>query len=170
MVNGRVLMGKDGIAGSVGWMALNLPFKEHYTQYGCLEYHAAGIGWAQKAKDLMKRDGIVIPDEVNAKLVFTSYREQVPWATEIIADAITYWGMCSANLVSIFDPETIVFGGGLFGPSVEFIDLIYQEAQKWAQPISIQTTKFQATKLGHEAGLVGAAYLMFKNLQKSNGL
>jgi glucokinase len=32
LVNGRVLMGKDGISGAVGWMAMNLPFKESIMQ------------------------------------------------------------------------------------------------------------------------------------------
>jgi glucokinase len=38
------------------------------------------------------------------------------------------------NLVSLFNPEKIIFGGGVFGPALKFLDEIYIEAKKWAQP------------------------------------
>ena len=30
--------------------------------------------------------------------------------------------MASANLVSLFNPEKIIFGGGVFGPATQFLD------------------------------------------------
>ena len=35
--------------------------------------------------------------------------------------------MAIANLVSLFNPEKIIFGGGVFGPAVRFLDAIYAE-------------------------------------------
>lgn len=170
LANGTVLNGHSGIAGSVGWMALSLPYQKPYRKHGCFEYHGAGIGWAQKAKDIMEREGLPIPEQLNAKQIFSSYQNKEPWAQEIIEDAIRFWGMGCANLVSIFDPETIIFGGGLFGPAVQFLGDIRQEAIKWAQPISIQTTRFQSSKLGSEAGLTGAAFLILNHLRQTNAL
>ena len=67
--------------------------------------------------------------------------------------------MAVANLVSLFNPEKIIFGGGVFGPAARFLDDIYAEAKKWAQPISIKQVKLQASKLGGDAGLYGAGCL-----------
>ena len=71
--------------------------------------------------------------------------------------------MAVANLVSIFNPEKIIFGGGVFGPALKFLDAIFKEAKRWGQPISMQDVKLEAAALGNDAGLYGAAYLALKD-------
>ena len=67
--------------------------------------------------------------------------------------------MAVANLVSLFNPAMIVFGGGVFGPAAKFLDRIASQARKWAQPIAINQVQLVATTLGSDAGLYGAARL-----------
>ena len=72
--------------------------------------------------------------------------------------------MAAANLVSLFNPEMVVFGGGVFGPAARFVDRIRAEARRWAQPIAIEQVRFVASTLGGDAGLFGAGRLaMFAN-------
>ncbi|QEH43577.1 hypothetical protein [Chitinophaga sp. XS-30] len=52
-----------------------------------------------------------------------------------------------------------IIGGGVFGPAVRFIPMIAAEAARWAQPVSMQQVRFEASALGGDAGLYGAAYL-----------
>ena len=66
--------------------------------------------------------------------------------------------MAVANLVSIFNPEVLVFGGGVFGPAAKLLPQIITEASKWAQPIAIKKVKILPSKLGPNAGLLGAGY------------
>ena len=73
------------------------------------------------------------------------------------------WGMAAANFVSLFNPQMVIFGGGLFGPATRFIDRIYAEAIKWAQPIAIRQCTFKATQLPNDAGLYGAGAIAIKN-------
>jgi glucokinase len=72
--------------------------------------------------------------------------------------------MAVANIVSLFNPEKIIFGGGVFGPAVKLIPAIRKEAARWAQPISITLVTFEVSALGGDAGLYGAGYLALKNL------
>ena len=51
--------------------------------------------------------------------------------------------MTSANLVSLFNPEKSIFGGGVFGPARSLIPQIKKEAAKWAQPVSIKLVEFE---------------------------
>ena len=67
--------------------------------------------------------------------------------------------MAAANLVSLFNPEIIVFGGGVFGPASRLVDRIRAEAERWAQPVAIRTTRFATSALGGDAVLYGAARL-----------
>ena len=169
LINNEVLRGSHDIAGAIGWMALDRPFKEKYISCGDFEYNASGEGIVKVAKEMIgsgnymnslleKIDG----DKLSAKDVFDAYENGDELAKKIISNAIECWGMAVANLVSLFNPEKIIFGGGVFGPALKFLDDIYEEARKWAQPISIQQMKLQGSALGNDAGLYGAGWLALK--------
>ena len=75
--------------------------------------------------------------------------------------------MAAANFVSLFNPQMIIFGGGVFGPASAFIDQIYLEATKWAQPIAIKQCRFAVTELPDNAGLYGAGAIAKIGLTKN---
>ena len=154
MVGGKVLNGAHDVAGAVGWMALERPFRREYVRCGCFEFHASGNGLAKAARQLRK--------DWRAAEIFASFDTGDPLAKEIVTSAIQYWGMAGANLVSLFDPEKIIFGGGVFGPARKFIPAIYAEAKRWAQPIAIKQVNFCPSKLGADAGLFGAACIALR--------
>jgi len=91
--------------------------------------------------------------------VLAAHDEGDPIAVRVLDEAVAYWGMTVANLVSLFNPDTIVFGGGVFGPAVRFLERIREEATRWAQPISIRQVSLQASQLGEDAVLYGAGRL-----------
>jgi glucokinase len=163
LVDGRVLRGAQDIAGAVGWMALDRPFRPDYAQCGCFESHASGEGIAKVAKAMSARSKsyrgpLGSKRSISAHDVFAAHEHGDPLAEEVLAEAIRFWGMASANLVSLFNPEMIVFGGGVFGPAKRFLNEIAAEARRWAQPIAIQQVKFEASQLGGDAALYGMAY------------
>ena len=100
---------------------------------------------------------------MTAENLFDAYGKGDLLAHKVLDQAIEFWGMASANLVSLFNPEIIIFGGGVFGPATQFLDRIYEEAKKWAQPIAIQQVRFMKSMLSGNAPLLGAAFLAFKN-------
>jgi glucokinase len=165
MINDNVLRGSHDIAGAIGWLALNQPFKDEYISCGDFEYNASGEGLAKVAKDYLSASaekgalGRIDINELTARDVFDAYKDGDEIAKKVIRNAITYWGMATANLVSLFNPEKIIFGGGVFGPALQFLDDIYEESKKWAQPISIKQVKLSGSELGSDAGLIGAGYL-----------
>ena len=160
MADGQVLRGPGGIAGSIGWFALDRPFRSEYEECGCFEYHASGEGLAKVAEEMkwpnLGKEGI------SAAEIFAAYHRGNPAAKAIIAQAVEFWGMAVANLVSLFNPQKIIFGGGVFGPAVELLDQILEEARKWAQPIAVRQVKLEGSRLGGDAGLYGAAYLALR--------
>jgi len=166
VAKGQIINGAGGIAGSIGWLALDRPYVSDYDSCGHFEFHAAGPGIARKAEYLLKQGAhseYLHAGQISAGNVFKAYAEHDPVAIEVLDQCVDYWGMAVANLVSLLNPEKIIFGGGVFGPALQFLDRIYDEARKWAQPISIQQVKLEASSLGGDAGLFGAAYLARKN-------
>lgn len=170
LIDGRVLHGTSDIVGAIGWMALQPPYSKDYDQCGCFETYASGAGIALQAKKLIKQNphykgklSEIPVDHITAHEVFDAFKNKDHIAVQVIDKAIEMWGMASANLVSLFNPEMVIFGGGIFGPATEFIDRIYLEAQKWSQPISIKQCKFDITNLPSLAGLYGAGAIAILN-------
>ena len=159
LIDGRVLRGAHDIAGSIGWMALTDRYLSGYKKYGCFEYYASGPGLGRMAEEMDSSEA------KTASNIFTAFREGNPHAKEAVSRAIRFWGKASANLVSLFNPEKIIFGGGVFGPATQFLGEIYHEAKKWAQPVSILNVKFEPSKLESDAGLYGAGFLSMNALE-----
>jgi len=169
LINNEVLRGSNDIAGAIGWMGIGRPFEEKYISCGDFEYNASGEGIAKVAREMInnyKPESVlkkIDPEKLSAKDVFDAVEKGDEVSKKIIANAIECWGMAVANLVSLFNPEKIILGGGVFGPGLKFLDKIYTEAKKWAQPISIQQVTLQGSALGNDAGLYGAGWLALKD-------
>ncbi|MGM9803467.1 MAG: ROK family protein [Muribaculaceae bacterium] len=170
MIDGKVLHGANDIVGATGWMALQPPFVKEYGPQGCLEYYASGTGICRHAKQLVKADksyrGVLRQmaiSRITTKQVFDAYFQGDPIAQIVIDKAVEMWGMAAANLVSLLNPEKIIWGGGVFGLGSRFIDRIYEEATKWAQPLSIRKVKLQPTTLSGNEVILGAAFLALQN-------
>ncbi len=168
MIDGRVLYGNDNIAGAIGWMALSDTYRKGYEQFGNFEYHASGDGIARIANEyLAQMDDYAgeMQPPVSSYDVFEAYDRKDPVATLVLDECVEFWGKAVANLVSLFNPEIIVLGGGVFGPAAQFKDRIYRESKKWAQPIAVERVKLVNTKLGNETALYGAANLAIRKLK-----
>jgi glucokinase len=166
LLDGHIIHGKSDIVGAAGWMALEPPYNEKFDACGCFEFYASGNGIGARARDyLLENPGYngnmrnKIANDITAYDVFSNYGERDPVSIAVMEKAVQMWGMASANLVSLLNPEKVVWGGGIFGPACRFIDDIYREALKWAQPVSIRQVEFVASALGEDAALYGAARL-----------
>ncbi len=172
LIDGEVLRGAHDIAGAIGWLALHRPYEKKYLSCGCFEHHASGGGIARMAKEFLVADKkysgkLRKAKKLTAHDVFAAYKTKDRIAVKTLQTAVEFWGMAVANLVSLFNPEKIIFGGGVFGPAACLLPDIYTEAKKWAQPISIQQVTLEASALGGEAGLFGAGYLALRSAAKN---
>ena len=166
VIDGRPLHGACDIIGATGWMALEHPYDKKFDAMGCLEHYASGVGISNCAKKMVRAnkeyDGYlrsISNSRITTAVVFEAYEQGDPIAREVIDKAITMWGMASANIVSLLNPEKVIWGGGVFGPAAKFIDRIYAEALKWGQPLSMRRVKFVHNALPGSAGLLGSGYL-----------
>jgi glucokinase len=160
---GRVLRGRGDLAGAVGWMGLDRPFRERWAQHGCFEDQAAGPGLSRVAHDYVAQSsghrGALSGSDVSPSDIFAAADAGDEVAARVIDNAVELWGMAAANLVSVFNPQLVVFGGGLFGPAVRLLPRIREEADRWGQPLAMRQVAFVASALGGDAGLIGAGRL-----------
>lgn len=170
-VDGNVLHGFGDIAGAAGWMALEPPYDHKFDRCGCFEYYASGSGIGHCARMALAGasftgdfGGALSIDDVKAENVFAAADEGNPIAIAVIDKAVEMWGMGAANLISLFNPEYIIWGGGVFGPARRLIDRIHTEASRWAQPVAMKQVKFVSPAPGINPILAGAAYIAFHHL------
>jgi glucokinase len=64
-----------------------------------------------------------------------------------------------ANLINIFNPAIVVLGGGVMEAGDLLLAPVRKDIRRWAHPIAAAQTRIELTRLGHQAGLLGAAKL-----------
>ncbi len=81
---------------------------------------------------------------------------------ETLREAGRYLGVGIANMINIMSPDAVILAGGLIGAWNIYIDEAIKEAAKRAFKSLYQKTAIVPATLGDEAGLVGAASLIFQ--------
>jgi glucokinase len=159
---GRLVRGAHELSGCAGWMVVAGEFGQEAGLVGQLESLTAGPGVARAAQQEVARGrgGLLeeIPGEaMNAQEVAEAARRGDAAAIEVFLEAGRWLGYGVANLVSLFDPEVVVIGGGLAAASDLFLDALKKAMKERAQPIAARRVKVAVSRLGGEANLLGAA-------------
>lgn len=169
VAGGRLIEGVNGFAGEFGHMVVdrNGP-RCPCGKQGCWERFASGTGLARlgreaaeagEASRIVSLAGGAI-GAVRGEHVTAAAAEGDPEALAVMARFAWWLGLGLANLANIFDPESIVIGGGLIGAEVAFLQPVREafddlvEAGPDRPPIAIL-----AAELGERAGAIGAALL-----------
>jgi glucokinase len=147
LADGSLVRGSGDIAGAVGWFAFTSHGQARFKEVGCWEAEAAGPALARRA------------GAASAEEAVAAARRGDPAAKRAVAETAEYLAMGIANIVSILNPEMIVLGGGLMQAGDLFLDPIRNRIGAWAQPLAARQVRIELTRLGEDAGLLGAARL-----------
>ena len=171
ILDGRLVRGRDRLAGAAGWFALTtnaVAENPDQRQIGHWESLAAGPGIAARAAALLPD----YPDSqlarqgtsLDARAVFAAARAGDELAAHIVAQTAAYIGLGVANIVSLVNPEIIILGGSVGAQGDLLLPGIREAAANWAQPISATAVQIVASTLATDAGLFGAAYAAYMRL------
>jgi glucokinase len=167
ITGGKVCAGAHGVAGAIGWFAVDPRKKAIYRQMGCLEAEAAGPAVARKAAahlasgrtSVLSRLVGGASTSLSTETVVEAARQGDDLALEVLREVAHYLAMGVANVISILDPQMVVLGGGLMQAADLLLGPLRQEILEWAQPVAVQKTRIELSQLGEDAGLLGAARL-----------
>ncbi len=166
LVNGTLIRGSFFMAGAIGWTGLQRNFESKFRNEGYLNYYTSVNGLVRSAESsVSKSSGRFFKKGTSAQYkpedLFHLYEKKDPAVVDAIDQAIELWALTSANLVSLLNPEVILFGGRLFGPGKLVLERIYREAIRWANPAAMRQVKFLAGELQENAPLLGVAHMIF---------
>lgn len=154
ILNGELFTGRSGAAGELGLITLNPeghPCRSGNS--GSLEQHAS----------------------------VQTVRRETGWEAEALAakaiagdpDAIAFWqqygrnlGAGLASLIYVLTPEAVVIGGGISAGANLFLPVVKAEIERRVLPTSREGLQILLAELGNQAGMVGAARLMWQQLEQ----
>lgn len=147
MIDGSLLEGAHGTAGSLGWMTLDLNDAGN-KQHGWLERMVSGTAIHERAGRL----------SMDGWQLFVEARNGSPEAVQLVNEIGHCIGTSIATAVSILDLERVVIGGGLSSQLPQLLDAIQSAVTRFASPSTRDVTIVPA-KLADRAGVLGALRL-----------
>jgi len=144
---GNLVRGAHELSGCAGWMVVAEAYGSEAQNVGQLESLAAGPAIARAA------------GAGNARDVAEAARRGDRTCMNIYLETGRLLGYGVANLVSLFDPEIVVIGGGLAKASDLFLDALRKAVKERAQPIAASRVRIVTSALGSRANLLGVARL-----------
>ena len=170
---GKALEGCTNTAGEIGHMTVDLngPLC-HCGNRGCMEAFAGGWAIARRAQESVKADpasGSTIlklaggkVEDITAKTVAQGFFDGDTLAVEIIKEATDALAAGIAALVNALNPCQIILGGGLIEGMPELVSRIDDGVRRRALSAATARLNVCASKLGNDAGIIGAAALAMK--------
>ena len=161
LVGGKLLGGEAGYGCEVGHMLVN-PFDGRPClcgSRGCLEAETgehALLAAAGRPPDLAGRDA--------ARAVLRDAAAGEPAATNAVARIGDWLGIGVANLINLFNPAVVIFGGTLRDLYAVTAPHVAARICQHAMPVSRERAKLRLSGLADDATLIGAADLGFAAL------
>jgi glucokinase len=145
LAGGRLVRGCQDVAGAVGWVPV--PSQGAVAHF---EEVAAGPAIERAAA---KRTGAHRPLPELAAACRSGERT----LQEVFDHAGEAIGMALASMVSLFNPELIVIGGGVSSVWTLLESSALGALQRWSQPVAVRQVGVTVSPLGPDAGILGAA-------------
>jgi predicted NBD/HSP70 family sugar kinase len=169
MINDEIYYGKSGFAGEFG----HIPFFKneiicHCGKKGCLETEASGWALTRMFKEKIREGSSSIikldPEKIELNHIIEAAKSDDTLAIELIAKIGENLGRGIAMLINILNPNLIIMGGILTSTG-EYLTLPIKSAiNKCSLSLVNADTKMKTSKLGEQAGVIGACLLVRNRL------
>ncbi len=145
-------------------------------QRGCLELYASASAIVREAlvhiqagEETMLTKYHTHENPITCADVFDAARNNDPVADTIVNAALEHLGQVCVSLTRIFDTQLIVLGGGMTAAGPALFDRMNRIFQELTWRLMPELVKIVPTKLGNNAGFIGAAGLAAELIKVNNG-
>jgi len=171
VIGGKIYYGTSGVAGEIGHTTIDSTGRRcKCGNYGCLEAYASGPAIAARAIEGIETgaetrlSGMVSGElsKITAQTVYEAAKANDEYALEIVRDTAKFLGAGVANLVNIFNPDTVVIVGGVTTAGDQLFVPLRGEVKRRAFKPAVDRCSIVPGELPGTAGVVGAV-ATFKN-------
>jgi glucokinase len=169
IIDGKIYHGKNGIAGEGGHVSIDYhsPYHCGCGNYGCIEALAAGPGMARRARVMLEQEHSMPSllrdqthghtEEITPQLIQDAARQGDSIAKRILDDTGLYLGIWLGGMISLFDPDAIIIGGGVSHIGRPLFDKIRATIPSHTINGFAASTPVLPAKLKNNVGVYGAA-------------
>ncbi len=170
VVGGQVVEGADGLATELGHVKVEPPSTGRRCgcgEQGCLEAYTSGrhlpeLLAAQQAAGhacpLLKSVAGQL-NKITAGSIETAYSSGDAAAQALWQVTASYLGRAIGNAITLFNPQRLVLGGGVFTAAPSLKALAIAQIKAYAAIPAQTNLQICSSTLGDDAGIVGAALL-----------
>jgi len=172
IIDSKIYHGSNYGAAELGHMTVNKDGPRcNCGNYGCLEAYSSATGIKNRIKSRIK-EGIKsdflnfdsddeLLDSIRLKSIFETARKGDKLTKDIVEEAISYLGIAIANITNILNPEMVVLVGGITNEGDKLLIPLKEEVKKRAFYSNYKSLKIVIGELGGNAGVLGAAALLW---------
>ncbi|MDR6785077.1 ROK family transcriptional regulator [Pedobacter africanus] len=170
MINNELYYGKSGFAGELGHIPLfNNEIICQCGKKGCLETEASGRALISMFKEkLLAGSSTVLnkkaTDDIQMQDIINAANNDDVLSIELLAKIGEKLGRGIALLINIFNPELVIIGGALAATGEHLHLPIKSAVNKFSLSLVNTDTQLKTSKLGEDAGVMGACLLVRKRL------
>ena len=169
IINRKIYHGKNGIAGEGGHVSIDYrsPYRCGCGTYGDIEALAAGPGIARRARVMLEQEHSLPsllrdltqghPELITPMMIEQAAKQGDHVAKAVLDDTGFYLGVWLAGMITLFDPEAIVIGGGVSLIGKPLFDKIKATIPHYTINGFATSTPILPAKLRKDVGVYGAA-------------
>lgn len=168
--NGKLFRGETGGAGEIGHVTINYKGRKcNCGSYGCIETYVGNSKITESAKRLLKakKDSVLFDlagddlSELSPKTIYEAAKTGDEFSIEVIANVGEMLGAALASAANLLDIATIIVGGGVSGFGKFLFEPLRSSVKRRVVSPLRPRIKVIRSKLGNDAGLKGAASLVY---------
>jgi len=166
VIDGKLYHGASDAAGEIGHTTIDSTGRRcKCGNYGCLEAYASGPNIAARAIEGIEAGAETTLasyvggdlSKVTAQTVYEAAHDGDDYAQEVVKETAKLLGAGVANLINIFNPETVVILGGVTLAGDRLFTPLRSEVRKRAFKAAVEVCRILPGELPGTAGVVGAA-------------
>ena len=170
ILGGRIYHGRTGAAAEGGHLSIDYHGpKCGCGKLGCIEALAAGPAVARRAREHLLvgapgRDALLAlaggnPEKVTAEMVGSAWHKGDKIAAMILQETADLLAIWLGNIVDLFEPDVIIFGGGMGELMSEWFGRIREQLPAWTINSRCREIPLVRARYGEDSGIAGAAAL-----------
>ncbi len=156
IINGNIYSGRDGAAGEVGHIILDINAKSVGRGIaGSFENFASGTAITRRSDELIKNNKSILKKGSLASEIISASKKKDQVAKKLVEDTGKYLGVGLVSLINVFNPDIIVIGGTISKYLKSFEKNMKTEISKRGM-MPAKKVKIVRSAL-EEPGVIGAA-------------
>ena len=172
VIDNKIYTGQSGSSLEIGHMTIDYRGRPcPCGNTGCLERYSSATALVQTAKTMLRKSGDsslrgrIKSEPLSSRMIYEEAVGGDALARRAIDDISFYLGVGVAGLVNIFNPEAVIFGGGLSRAHRLIFPTLKQVVNERALPGMKECVRYLVVKYEDKTPAMGAAKVGIDSLQ-----